>query len=201
MPNTRCVKFDVPKDCKLRKYSEQLVYIFKNKDYKEDFNNFSDQLFHDSFAFVKKELKTDKHPVIVVEFVYTQTEYERLEKQVNQFVYQREKPKIKTLGFTITSNFSNKIYINFEPLFGLIEKNCSAFVFNLVSTLIHEILHCFYRDLKDEQATYDLHCKMLEVFLGITLPDEMKETKASDYYTSKMQKLNSLGDDFSNRQT
>ena len=182
MPNVKFINFDVPKDSKLRKYAEQLRDIIKNTEYKEDFISFRDQLFHDCFAFVKKELKTDKYPVICVEFVYTQAEYERIEKQANQFAYQKEKPKIQTLGFTITSNFGNKIYINFEPLLGLLEKNYLTFVFNLVSTLIHEILHCFYRDSKDEQATFNLQYKLLEVFLGVTLPDEMKKTKATDYF-------------------
>lgn len=178
------INFDIPKNCKLRKYSEQLANIFKNADYKE-FINFRDQLFHDSFAFVRKELKTDNYPVICVEFVYTQAEYEKLEKQADQFAYQREKPKIGTLGFTITSNFSNNIYINLEPLLKILEESYSAFVFNLVSTLIHEILHCFYRDSKDEQATLNLQYKLLEAFLGVTLPDEVKKTKATDYFTSK----------------
>lgn len=182
MPNVRYAKFDIPKDCKLRKYSEQLGDIIKHTNYKEDFNNFTDQLFYDCFAFIKNELKTDKYPFICVEFVNTQVEYERLEKQANQFAYQKEKPKISTLGFVITSNFGNKIYINFELLLGLLEKNYATFVFNLFSTLIHEILHCFYRDLKDERETYDLHCKMLEIFLGVTLPNEMKKAKATDYY-------------------
>lgn len=183
MPNVRYSKFDVPKNCKLRRYSEQLLGIFKNTEWKEDFNNFCDHLFYDSFAFVKSELKTGKYPVICVEFVYSEAEYGRLEKQANQRVYQKEKPKVHTLGFVITSNFGNKIYVNFEPFLGLLEKNGSGvFVFNLVWMLIHEILHCFYRGLKDEQETYDLQCKMTEMFLGVPLPEEMKKTKASDYY-------------------
>ena len=182
-PNVTQINFDVPKDSKLGKYAEQLGDIIISTRYKEDFNNFSDQLFHDSFAFVRKELKTDDYPVIIVEFVSTQVEYERLEKQADRLVYQKEKPKIGTLGFAITSDFGNKIYINFEPLWGLLKNSRSSFVFNLVSTLIHEILHCFYRGSKDEQATLNLHYKLLEVFLGVTLSDEIKETKATDYYT------------------
>ncbi len=170
MPNVRFVNFDVPKDCRLWKYSKQLVDIFKNKDCKADFDKFTDQLFHDSFAFVKKELKTDKYPLITVEFVCIQAEYERLEKQANHFAYQREKPKIPTLGFTITSDFGNKICINFEPLLSILEKNYAAFVFNLIFTLIHEIPHCFFSGLKDEQETYNLQCKIVETFLGVTYP-------------------------------
>jgi predicted Zn-dependent protease with MMP-like domain len=185
-PNIRYINFDVPKDCKLQKYSEQLRDIIVNHtNYKEDFDNFIDQLFKDCFAFVKSELRTDKYPLICVEFVSSQVEYQLLERQSNQIATQKEKPKIATLGFALTTDsFGNKIYINFEPLMRLLEENSVAFVFNLVLTLVHEILHCFYRDSKNEQETLDLSHKMLEIFLGVTLPSEMKEPKA-DYYTAE----------------
>jgi hypothetical protein len=182
MPYIRYVRFDVPKNCKLRQYSEQLMSISRNTEFEEDFVNFRDQLFHDCFAFVRSELKTSMYPIITVDFVPTQAEYESLEKRAGQYVPQRQKPKIPTLGFTITSSSGNRICINFEPLLKLLETNSSVFIFNLVSTLIHEILHCFFRGSKDEQETYNLQCQMLERFLGVTLPTEMKETKTSDFY-------------------
>jgi hypothetical protein len=180
-PNIRYVTFDIPKDCRLRKYSDQLVGIFRGKS-NQDFINFRDQLFHDSFAFVKSELGNSNYPLITVEFIYSREEYERLEKQLNQHVYQEEKPIGETLGTAITSPSGNRIYINFKPLLELLEMNYSVFVFNYINTLIHEILHCFFRNSKNEQEIHDLMFMILEKFLGVRLPDEMKKTKASKYY-------------------
>jgi hypothetical protein len=182
MANAKFINRDVPKDSKLGKYVEQLGDIIRSKNFTEDMSNFCVQLFHDSFAFVKKELKTDKNPDISVEFVCNQAEYEEIEKQANQLFYQKEKPKTPTHAFTVASNLGNKIYVNFEPHLKLLETNNFTFVFNLLNTLFHEIIHCFYQDSKDEQATFDLHYKLLEAFLDITLPDD-KKGKATDYFT------------------
>jgi hypothetical protein len=180
-PNIRHVSFDIPKDCRLRKYSDQLVGTFRGKS-NQDFINFRDELFHDSLAFVRSELGSNDNPLITVEFVYSKKEYERIEKESNQNVYQEEKPIGETLGFTITSPLGNNTYINFEPLLELLKINYGVFVFNYINTLIHEILHCFFRNSKDEQEIHDLQYVILEKFLGVRLPDEMKKTKASDYY-------------------
>lgn len=184
LPKIRYAKFDIPKDSKLQKYTDELVNIIKNSKGNEALINFRDQLFYDSFAFVRNELKTEKYPKITVDFVPTQAEYEMLEKRLSLYANQREKSTISTRGFVITNPYGNKIYINFETHLSLItvEKNISAFIFNLVSTLIHEILHCFFSDLKNEQEIYDLQCNFLETFLGVILPTEMKNAKASDFY-------------------
>lgn len=89
-----------------------------------------------------------------------------------------------TVPFVLTCTLNNVIYIDFEPLLGLLKKgDFVGFVFNLVSTLIHEILHCFFRGSKNEQEIQDLQYMILEKFLGVSLPDEMKKAKA-DYYTA-----------------
>lgn len=139
------------------------IWYFKSTDYEEGFNGFLDRLFYDSFDFVKNYLETDEYPLIYVRYIDTHVEYERFEKEANQFAYQKEKPKIPTIGFTLTHTDGNEICIDFEPIFGLLKKgDFDGFVFNLVSTLIHEILHCFYRDSKNEQETRDLQYIILE---------------------------------------
>ena len=187
MPDVKYAKFDVPENCRLRDYHNQFVDILKNAQNNEDSIKFRDQLFNDSFMFIRSELKTDYYPLIVVDFVPTQAEYERLEKQSNSIAYQKEKPAIQTRGFSITSSVGNRIYINFEAHTKILltHKNIYAFIFNLVSTLVHEILHCFFSSSKNEQEIHDLQNRMLESFLGVTLPNEIKKTKASDYYTTR----------------
>ena len=191
MPNVKYAKFDIPIDSRLQKYTQQLVNIIKNSKENDNtaFIAFRDQLFHDSFAFIRNELKTAEYPLITVDFVPTQTEYEMLEQQSNFYVPQKEKPKIPTLGFAITSNYENIICVNLEPLLKLLEINVASFIFNLISTLVHEILHCFFHSLKDEQETFNLQCEMLESFLGVTLPAEMKATKTTDFYIEKNDNL------------
>jgi hypothetical protein len=181
MPNIKHITFDIPEDSRLRKYFNQIVSIFEGKS-DQDFIGFRDQLFHDAFAFVKSELGNSCYPLITVEFVYIEKEYERLEKQMSELIPEREKPTTQTLGFAITSEFGNKVYINFEPLLDLLKINYGAFIFNLINTLIHEILHCFFINSKNEQEIHDLQYIILEKFLGVNLPDEMKKSKISDYY-------------------
>ena len=181
MPNIRQVTFKIPKDSKLRKYSDQIMDILENKG-TQDLINFRDQLFHDTFAFVKSELRTNTYPLIIVDFVPNQVEYESLEKETNQLIYQREKPTTQTLGFAITSETRNEIYINLEPFLELLKINCGVFILNFVNTLMHEILHCFFRNSKNEQEIHDLQYSILGKFLGVDLPNEMKKSKTSDYY-------------------
>lgn len=180
MPNIKHITFDIPKDSRLRKYFDQFVDISESKS-NQDFIGFRDQLFHDAFAFVKSELGNNCYPLITVEFVPSEKEYERLEKQMSQLIPEREKPTTQTLGFAITSESGNNVYINFEPLLDLLRINYDAFIFNLINTLIHEILHCFFSNLKNEQEIHDLQYRILN-FLGVNLPDEMKKSKISDYY-------------------
>jgi len=181
MANVKQADFDIPKNSKLTLYSLQLMDIMKKTDFQNDFNNFVDHLFLDCCAYVKNHLNPEE-PVIKLVFIAKQAEYERIEKQSNYYSHQREKPKGQTLGFAMTSNLENVIYLNFEPLTRLMLKNLQTFVFNLAALYIHEILHCYYRSIKDEQETLDLTYKLLGNFLGMSLPKEMTP-KASDFYT------------------
>jgi hypothetical protein len=57
---------------------------------------------------------------------------------------------------------------------------------NLTEAFIHEILHCLYPHDKIEQEIHDMQCPLIEEFIGIKLPEEIKNLKASDYYENKI---------------
>jgi len=57
-----------------------------------------------------------------------------------------------------------------------------TFLLFLVETLMQEILHTIFSE-KYEQEIWELQCGLVESFLGIKLPKERWNLKASDYYT------------------
>jgi len=184
MPNARRVDFGIPKECALTRYAEQLVIVFNQPNYEECFNNFTNRLFKDCFAFVRKELQMDAYPEIALIYVYNELEYKTLEKQSN-WIYQKERPTGETGAFVTTSEYGNTIYLNFEPLLALLREKpslVSAFIFNFVLRLVHEILHCFYVEEKSEQEIHEIQFRILETFFGIKLPDIMKKEAVSGYY-------------------
>jgi hypothetical protein len=184
MSTVRRVNFDISKDCTLTRYTEQLVAIFNQPNYEECFNNFTNQLFKDCFAFVRKELQMDAYPEITLVYVYTESEYKTLEQQLS-WIPQRERPTGETGAFVTTSESGNIIHLNFEPLLDLLKERpplVSAFIFNFVLRLTHEILHCFYVEEKSEQEIHNIQFKILEAFFGVELPDIMKKEDVSRHY-------------------
>jgi len=49
---------------------------------------------------------------------------------------------------------------------------------------MHEIVHIGFQEAS-EQETRDMECSLVETFLGIKLPKEARDLKASDYYCRK----------------
>ena len=69
-----------------------------------------------------------------------------------------------------------------DAFIDLLANGWLTFIYNLVETYIHEIIHALYQNRMNEQETHDLQCILSEKFLGIPIPKEIKNQKASDYY-------------------
>ena len=179
MPEVRKIKIDIPKDSILSNYIEQLGGVIK-EDVDKETVAFRCQVFDDCLKFLKNELKTEEFPLVKLEFINKQSEYEIIIKQTER--YERERVKTTSLAFAISGNFFDTIYMNMEQFFKLLQESKKTFVFHLIQIYLHELLHCFYGNLKNEQEIHNAECEMLEKFSGITLPDEVKQLEMSEFY-------------------
>ena len=183
MPEVRRIKIDIPKESVLSKYEEQLKAMIIN-DEDKDTIALRRQVFNNCLSFLKNELKTEDFPLVRLVFVNSTSEYDALGKQTGK--YTREKVKTLSLAFITPSLHFGvtifTIYLNMEQFFGFLRESTKTFVYHLVQIYIHELLHCFYGVSKNEQEIHNVECEMLEKFSGLTLPDEIKQLKISEFY-------------------
>jgi hypothetical protein len=174
-------RVEIRKGSKLLKYEQQLSLIFKNRDAKQ-LNGYIRKLFQDCFAFVKKELKAENPALLGLEFVKNQAELDAVQKHVNTFAIQKEKPKYPPRALIVWNKANAKIVVNIGFFFELLKsKGYQSFIITLSDTYIHEVIHYFYPS-KTHKETYDTQCELLESFLGIKLPTEAKKLQSSEFY-------------------
>ena len=87
-------------------------------------------------------------------------------------------------AFTVGPRFSKRIYVDLETHTNLLKVGGTRFVFGLVSTYFHEIVHAGFRK-KSEQEVFDMQNLLVRDFLGVMLPDQWKNVGVSDYYDKK----------------
>jgi hypothetical protein len=87
-------------------------------------------------------------------------------------------------AFTVGPRFSKRIYIDLETHISLLKLGGTRFTFGLVSTYFHEIIHTGFRQ-KSEQEVFDMQNLMVRDFLGVTMPDQWRNLRVSDYYDKK----------------
>ena len=63
--------------------------------------------------------------------------------------------------------------------------NSLTFVYALVETFFHEILHSAFHNRKTEQEIFNMQFSIIEQFLGIKIPEERKRLRSADYYSDK----------------
>ena len=141
-------------------------------------------VFKDCSSFLLVKLKPAFFPTIHIKIVYQTEKYRQLEIDEAKKGVEKEVPKIPSTAFTIGNKFSQRLYVDAESLVKLLHHGYPTFILNLSTAFIHEILHCFYSNEKTEQEIHDMQCPLIEEFLGIALPEEIKKLKASDYYDS-----------------
>jgi len=87
-------------------------------------------------------------------------------------------------AFTVGPRFSKRIYIDLETHIGLLRLGGIRFKFGLVSTYFHEILHAGFRQ-KSEQEIFDMQNLLVRDFLGVSMPEQWRNLRVSDYYDKK----------------
>jgi hypothetical protein len=146
--------------------------------------NFLFRLFDSCRSFVFETAKPAFNPEIELKLIYQTELFEKIKKEKEKTSIITEQParKGETTAFHVGNEFWAQIFIDVEKLFSLIENGYPTFVLNFVSDYFHEILHCCYLYLKEEQEIFDIECSLVETFLGIELSEERKKMKSGDYY-------------------
>jgi hypothetical protein len=87
-------------------------------------------------------------------------------------------------AFTVGPRFSKRIYIDLESHIDLLKVGGTRFIFGLVSTYFHEIVHAGFRK-KSEQEVFDMQHLLLRDFLGVAMPDHWKKVRVSEFYDKR----------------
>lgn len=172
----------IPKGSRLEKYLKKVPEAIDKKEIMQFFQN----AFRECLDFICLNEDIPLLPIISIRLVFLQERFNKeLEKKMKTSILREEakKPEL-TRAFVVGTKFSKMIYINLESFIELLKFSFLSFIMNLIDTYIHEIVHVAFPE-KSEQETYELQCVFLEHFLGIKLPEEKKNYKASDYYKSR----------------
>lgn len=184
MAGKRVFKLDkVPKGSRLEKYLEELPKVVKAS--KAQILSFLNSIFIECLEFVKQNTDIAFFPAITLKLVHTHERFKREEQRESKKATSKEVAKAPATAFVVGNRFKVRIYIDLESFINLLKFGYPTFIMNLVETYIHEILHIGYPQ-KDEQEIHDLECPLIETFLGIELPKEIKNLKVSDYYFKKV---------------
>ena len=180
-PDKWFFKVEITEESKLPKYEQKLKLILKNRDAKQ-LSAYTRKLFQACFAFVKKESGANNVTPLALVLVKNQAELDAIEKRMNMLAHQREQPKYPSRALIVWNKFNAKIFVNIGFFFELLKnKGYQSFIITLTDNYFHELVHYFYRN-ETEQEVHDTQCKLLESFLGITLPIEAKQIQSSEFY-------------------
>jgi len=152
---------------------------------REDFHSFLYSVFLQCLKFLIQNIDDANLPQFTLKLVHTHEQFLEEEQRESESAAQKEVARVPSLchAFRVGSKFRTRIYIDLQHYIDLLTQHgYPTFILNIVETYFHEILHAIFPQ-KYEQEIYDIHCPLLESFLGIILPEEKKKLKASDYYS------------------
>lgn len=183
MPDARKFKLDkVPEGSRLQKYLRELPGVLK-KSADEIFMYLS-LMFDECLRFLKSGSHVENLPSIRLKLIPQHIHFVEEEKEADRIAKSIEIPKGSSTAFVIHNRYYAEICVDIERLIGLLEHGYLTFIMNLIETYVHEILHSGFPE-KGEQEIHDMQCLLVGAFLGIELPAEAKNIKASDYYFEK----------------
>lgn len=169
----------IPEGSKLWEYNQHFSsMIQKEKDISP---KFLFQIFENCWNFISDYLNIS-HPTIKLKLIWSHEKYRRIEQQRSEGARQVEVAKTPSKAFHVGNRIENDVFIDMEHYVGLVRFGSITFLVNMVETFCHEILHCIFYEEKSEQEIYDMQCSMIEVFLGIELPQNIKNFEASNFY-------------------
>ena len=140
-------------------------------------------LFKKCHKFVLENIEPIFSPQIELQLIYRTELYQKIEKQKEKNAIVKEQAKRKARSFYIGNSSKGQIFVNADEHLSLLKHGYPTVILNFVITYIHELLHCFYLNLRTEQEIFDNECTLVEKYLGIQLPKYRNKMKAKDYYT------------------
>jgi len=171
---------EVPEGTRLYGYLELLKNTLEKQN-QEKYRSFVENLFQASLKFLKENLGTVFFPTITVRLVHNHEKFQRYEMTESQDALSKEVARFPATAFIVGNRFKVQIFIDFDVYHSLLNHGYLTFIMNLVMTYFHELLHALFPH-KHEQEIHILGCHFVERFLGVNLPDELRNSKASDYY-------------------
>jgi hypothetical protein len=140
------------------------------------------KLFRSCYSYISEIGKPVFSPRIELKLIYQTELYHKMEKEKEQTSIIEEPSKSESYAFHVGNASRAQIFIDAGKLFSLLKYGYPTFVLNFVMTFFHEILHSSFLYLKNEQEIFDIECSLVEKFLGIELPEEVKKRMSKDYY-------------------
>lgn len=157
-----------PKNGRIDKYEEEFK-ILKVSNFSEIdlFETFMLRIFKDCQVYLNKELGVSFPYIMPLTFFYNKEEYIKRLKELDLF-FGRTRPYTKAL--TVNLGTGANIYISIQDHFK------GDFVVNLCVSFIEELLH-ITDPTKSEIQIHDTVCSMLEGFLEVKLPENIKNER------------------------
>ena len=170
----------MPEGSRLEEYLEHLPLVLKSNK-AETIITYLTEIFTDCLKHTQQNLEA-LYPSITLSFFPSHEQFRIEEKRDSNRAITREPAKIQAYAYVRHSKLQARICLDLEYFVELLHHGAGTFAINLVETYVHEILHIVFPE-KKEQKIHDLQCPLVEKFLGIELPKEIKKLRASDYYS------------------
>ena len=153
-----------PKGGRIEKYYDR----FKKLDKPDQLVTFMGAVFTDTMEYLEKEQRF-KFPKITLTYYYRQDEYNDLVKRLGKSF--GKKPIRRAMVMRRDEGID--VYINVLDHWS---DTSFDFIINLCSSFIEELVHVIY-PMRSESEIQDIVCSMLEGFIEVKLPDEVKEAR------------------------
>ena len=157
----------IPKNGRLDKYRKEWSMILKRKDVPSR-DRFMCRVFEDCINYLKKVLRV-AFPDIGLVIYYKPKEYAELCKKLDEMLGPKPYRKATIVGY----GFKAVIHIDFQRHF---PTKPIDFIINLSISYLEELVH--YTDpSKSETEIHELVCSVVEGFLEIKLPENVKQER------------------------
>ena len=188
MTEKRILKIpEIPQGSRLEGYVKAIDEIVKTNSSKLD--DFFLDVFKECSSYARNSSLEDAVWPLTTIFhrCATTKEFQEIFRNLDNEAIEKETPKYpeKLLAVHFGDKILAKIFVDCERLVGTLKHNAVTFVYTMVETYFHEILHSVLQERKSEQEVWDMQFPLIEDFLGFKIPEERKKMSAGDYYSSK----------------
>jgi hypothetical protein len=154
----------LPENGRIMRYLNE----FQNCKAPEKLDTFMNKIFRDSMKYLKNELGFT-FPEIRLTYYYRQDEYDDLIKRLDKSFGKKPYTKAMVVGSPVGID----MYINVIDHWS---KEPANFIVNLCISFIEELVHVIY-PMKSETHVHDVVCAMVEEFIEVKLPDDVKAAR------------------------